>query len=309
MTTNRRDVVLGLAGAAAITPVRTMARPMLDKGAHVVLLGTKGGPVPSLAAGEPANALVVDGVPYVIDCGNGVAFQLLKAGFTADQVPAIFITHHHFDHNADMGTLIMTAWQRGRKERIDLIAPPPARRMMDHFLSYSAPDIDVRVREEGRARLATQIEVHEVSAPGTVFEDERIKVRATIVDHYLVKPALAYRFDTADRSVVFSGDTRYSPALCDLARGADILVHEAIYMPALAEIGHINAAAPTMAEHLERSHTAAEDAGRLAQEAGVKLLVLNHLVPSDRYSDSVWIDTARRYFTGEVAVGHDLLVF
>jgi ribonuclease BN (tRNA processing enzyme) len=122
-------------------------------------------------------------------------------------------------------------------------------------------------------------------------------------------PALAYRFDSADRSIVISGDTNRSDNLIKLAQGADVLVHEALFPSAIdGVIGHI-ANAATLKKHIIDSHTTAEDCGRVAAAAGVKLLVLSHLVPSDdpAVTDQMWIDAARRHFTGEVVVARDLM--
>lgn len=121
-------------------------------------------------------------------------------------------------------------------------------------------------------------------------------------------PALAYRFDSVDRSIVISGDTTRSDALVRLAQGADVLVHEALY----AAVDRLVAAVPN-APDLRRSilshHTSAEDAGRVAQAAGVKLLVLSHLVPAEdpAVTDQMWVDAARAHFQGPVIVGKDLM--
>jgi len=128
------------------------------------------------------------------------------------------------------------------------------------------------------------------------------------VSHPPVTPALAFRFDTGDRSIVFSGDTARSDALVALARGADVLVHEALYLPAVDRIVASVPNASTLKKHLIDSHTSAEDCGRVAQAAGVKTLVLSHLVPADdpQVTDQMWIDAARTHFRGQVILGKDL---
>jgi len=274
----------------------------------VVLLGTKGGPSPSLDAGEPSNLLVVDGVPYLVDCGYGCIFSMLKAGYSCEQLPAVFVTHQHFDHNADLGTVLMTAWQRGINHPIEVVAPTPVKKMIEGYLAFSNPDIQVRIREEGRKPLAPLIKIKEISDGGLVYQDERIKVTAMLVDHYTVKPALAYRFETPDRTIVFSGDTTYFPKLADFARGADVLVHEVLYLPAI-DSQPVTKGAPTMRDHILRSHTSAENVGKIAQAANVKMVVLSHLVPfSKKITDSMWIDRVRHHFNGEVLVAHDGMI-
>jgi ribonuclease BN (tRNA processing enzyme) len=129
------------------------------------------------------------------------------------------------------------------------------------------------------------------------------------VPHPLIELALAYRFDAPDRSIVISGDTAPSDDLVQLAKGADVLVHEAMYLPAVDRLAALRPTASGLKQHLLASHTSAEDAGRVAQAAGVKLLVMSHLIPADdpTITDQMWIDAARVHFGGPVIVGKDLL--
>jgi ribonuclease BN (tRNA processing enzyme) len=124
-----------------------------------------------------------------------------------------------------------------------------------------------------------------------------------------VEPAFAYRFDTADRSIVFSGDTTPCDSLVALARGADVLVHEVIHKPSLARLMARVPNADRLVEHIVASHTTHTDVGRVAKQAGVKTLVLTHFVPSDdpTLTDQVWIDGARTHFDGQIIVGKDLM--
>ena len=165
------------------------------------------------------------------------------------------------------------------------------------------------VRGTGPPPLAPLVHAHELTRGGVVFNDENVKVTTAVVPHPLVKPALAYRFDTADRSIVISGDTAASDNLMRLAKGADVLVHEAMYMPAIDRLVARNPSAKGLKQHILASHTTAEDAGRIAESAGVKLLVLSHLVPADdpTVTDEMWINAARVHFRGRVVVGKDLL--
>jgi phosphoribosyl 1,2-cyclic phosphodiesterase len=184
------------------------------QGTHLILLGTKGGPTPSDLRAAPSNVLVVDGQPYVVDCGNGVALQLTKAGIKLPGLRDIFLTHHHSDHNADLGNLVFLAWATGLHTPVNLYGPPRITRMIDDFVDMNAIDLEVRMREEGRPAFRPLINIHEFDGPRLVMEDERVKVTSMLVDHYTIKPAFAYRFETRDRTVVFSGDTTYYPPAC-----------------------------------------------------------------------------------------------
>lgn len=305
---NRRVVLRTLLGAsaAAAFPRRLAARAGTTR---LILLGTAGGPTPKKSGAAPAQVILVNDVPYVIDCGNGVARQLVLAGVHLPALRYIFLTHQHSDHNADYGNLFWLAWASGLQTRVDAWGPPPLEMMTRVFLELNAYDIQTRIADEGRVPLAPLIHPHELTQPGTVMQDDDVKVTAALVTHPAVAPAFAFRFDTPDRSIVISGDTAKSDNLVRLARGADVLVHEAMYLPALDRLVANNPDAPALRKHLLASHTAAEDCGRVAEAAGVKTLVLSHRVPSDdpEVTDRMWVDAARTHFHGTVILGKDLM--
>ena len=276
---------------------------------RLILLGTGGGPRPRKASSAAAQVVVANGTPYVVDCGDGVARQLVFAGVPLATLRHIFITHHHSDHDADYGNLIWLAWTAGLRARVDAWGPPPLERMTKLFFEMNAYDIDTRIADEGRVALVPLVHVHERSEGGLVMQDENVKVTAALVDHPPVVPAFAYRFDAVDRSIVISGDTARSESVVRLAQGADVLVHSALYVPA---IGRMVARVPNAArlkQSIIAHQTSAEDAGRVAQAAGVKTLVLSHLVPPDdpEVTEQMWLDAARAHFRGQVIVGRDLL--
>ena len=299
---SRRFFVAG--SASLLLPLAALkgAAPFGDR---VILLGTKGGPTPSPFRAPASVALVVDGHNYLVDTPNGVAGQLAKAGIKLDTLSQIFITHNHSDHVIDAGTLLVLAWGAGLDSRVTLHGPPPLREIVRHSLAASRFDLEARMREEGRVPLAPLVRVREATAAGVVYQDARLKVTSTLVDHYTVKPAFAYRFDTPRRSIVISGDTTYSPNLVALAHNADLLIHEAMYLPAIDQLAGENA--PRLREHLIRSHSTTEQVGMVAAQAGVKKLVLSHLVPAlPSITDAMWLEGVRKYFKGEAVVGRDL---
>ncbi|WP_219416735.1 MBL fold metallo-hydrolase [Pseudonocardia nigra] len=144
--------------------------------------------------------------------------------------------------------------------------------------------------------------------PIPVWQDGDVRVTATLVDHHPTAPAFAFRFDTPDGSVVVSGDTAVSENLIDLARGADHLVHEVIdpeFVEQLVQSLPREQQDPLRA-HLLESHTTIEQVGRdVAEPAGVKTLVLNHLVPGD--NDPERWKQAQNGFSGTLIVGEDLM--
>lgn len=287
--------------AAAALPLTSAAAPQSPR-SRLILLGTAGGPTPKTKASAPAQIVVVGDRGYLVDCGNGVARQMMLAGVFRT-LRHVFITHHHSDHNADYGTLLLLEWGDRLTTPVNTWGPPPLARMTRLFLDMSAPDIDVRMRDEGRPPLAPLIHPHELRQGGRVMKDDRVTVTCAVVDHPMVPLAFAYRFDCPDRSIVISGDTAASDALASLARGADILVHETLYVPRAP-----GAPGSPLRNHIMKSHTAAEDAGRIAQRAGVATLVLSHIVPTDDAPpDEQLIAAARTAFSGRIVVGKDLM--
>lgn len=274
---------------------------------RLVLLGTGGGPMPKVTRSAPAHAVIVDGITYVVDCGNGVARQMAKAHLAFKSLRAVFVTHHHSDHNADYGNLFLLLWAGGLDQPVDAFGPPPLCAMTKQFLALNAYDIGTRIVDEGRPPLAPLIRSHDIDTFGEIYRDERVRVRGALVRHPPVTPAFAFRFDTADRSIVFSGDTAPCDSLIELARGADVLVHEVLHEPSLDAICANLPNATRLRQHLLDSHTTQDQVGIVAREAGVATLVLSHFVPADSVADETWRDAAARHFGGNIVLGRDLL--
>jgi ribonuclease BN (tRNA processing enzyme) len=303
---NRRSFCAAAVGlsAAAWLPARAQGAKT-----RLILLGTGGGPRPRKENVSASQVIVVNDQLYVVDCGDGVARQLVSAGLSLPKLRHVFITHHHSDHNADYGNLLLLSWASGLRTRVDTWGPPPLEKITRLFFEMNAFDIDTRIADEGRVPLVPLVQPHEMSQGGLVMRDDNVRVTCALVDHPPVVPAFAYRFDTADRSIVISGDTNRSENLIKLAQGADILVHEALYVPALDRLVARVPNAATLKKHIIDSHTAVEDCGRVAAAAGVKTLVLSHLVPADdpTVTEQTWLDAARPHFKGRIIVGRDLM--
>ncbi|HSS28267.1 MAG TPA: MBL fold metallo-hydrolase [Usitatibacter sp.] len=305
---SRRQFLGAGAALVAARPLHGVFAQDVKPKSRLILLGTAGGPTPKPNRSAPANVIVVNGASYVIDCGNGVARQMVLAKLKLSSMRSVFLTHQHSDHNADYGNLLLLAWATDLTKRVDTYGPPPLAEMTKQFLALNDYDIRTRIADEGRPPLKDLIVPHEITAGGPVMQDENVKVTAGLVEHPPVTPAFAYRFDCPDRSIVFSGDTRPSKNLVELAKGADVLVHEVMHMPSLEQLIASETNAKTLREHLLASHTTCEEVGRVATEAGVKTLVLSHFVPGGYpfLKDEVWADAVRPHFSGNLVVGHDL---
>lgn len=286
-------------------------------GTKLVILGSGGGPVPTTPGRTrhmTSHLMVSNGAAYVLDCGLGVTNQFARTGIPFAAVRSIFITHHHPDHNIEYGPFLLMGWIQGLPRSVRAIGPPPLKQMTEEFLSAYKATIDFWA-EDFKTKPLVPPDVKEVSAPGAVTQDENVKISAAIVQHPPVRPALAYRFDFRDRSIAFSGDTAPIEAVARLAKGADVLVHEVMYVPAVEAYvrDRIARGVPTTFDaymaHMKADHSPVDDVGRIAQEAGVKTLVLSHLAPgTDAISDETWRDLAAKQFQGKIVVARDLMV-
>jgi ribonuclease BN (tRNA processing enzyme) len=280
------------------------------------------GPSVGAARYQTSHVILVGERAYVIDCGYGATEQLVRAGVKLASIRDIFITHHHPDHNIELGTLIYFAWYAGLEAPLGLYGPPPLKAITAAYLKAVKPDVDVWLKDIGHKPMGP-IEVHEVSQTGPVMQDDKIKVRCAVVNHPPVVPALAYRFDTPGRSIAFSGDTTPLEAVAQLAKDADVLVHEAIYPEKLGRSdasggdtrvgtgrqGSAIAGDPDkLRRHVLQSHSPVVEVGRIAAEAGVKTLVLSHIVPVDgSVTEEMWRAAAAQHFKGQIIVAHDLM--
>jgi ribonuclease BN (tRNA processing enzyme) len=282
------------------------------KGTKLVLLGTGSGPIPGLARRMASNLMVHNEAAYVLDCGLGVTDQYARTGIPFSALRSIFITHHHPDHNIEYGSLLVIGWTSGLRQAVRAYGPPPLMQMTADYFRSAKPTIDFWA-EDFRIPPLQMIEAQEISASGPVMQDNNVKVTSALVQHPPVTPALAYRFDFPDRSIAFSGDTVALEAVAQVAKGADVLVHEAMDFPAIEVFVRQQIAAgaagsvEAVMAHMRADHTSAEDAGRISQEAGVKTLVLSHIGPPT-VSDAAWQAAGAKYFKGEIIVGHDLAV-
>jgi ribonuclease BN (tRNA processing enzyme) len=314
----RRDLLAASAGVAAtalhqsVSPRAAFAQlPAPDLGPNrLVTLGTRGGPAirTGFAPTPSANLVVYDNIPYVIDTGYGVSGKLVESKFPLPQLRYIFITHHHSDHNAEFGLLAYNAWAMGLKTSIDAYGPAGMKQLAQGFWDAYQFDIETRMADEGRPDLRKLVSAHEYTE-GEVLKSDKVRVSALRNVHPPIKESFALKFEFPGKIIVFSGDTAYHPPLAQFAKGADILVHEVMLLPAIEFVVRANPNAGRILEHLKASHTPVADVGRIATEAGVKTLVLSHFVPADspRVTDKDWIDGVRETWKGELVLAKDLM--
>ncbi len=271
---------------------------------YVALLGTKGGP--AIRPGS-SNLFCLDGQQIVVDCGLGVTRGLVDQGMQLKDLSLIFISHLHSDHYLELGPLLHTAWTAGLKSTVEVWGPAGLDVYWDGFLASMKADIDLRIEDEGRPDLRDLLQIHVIDA-GVVLERDGLSVSAIRTEHPPLVDCFALSFQTASTQVVFSGDTAPITALEDFARGADLLIHEAMLESALpALMQRVGNGSDKLMAHWLRSHTFAHDAARTATRAGVKQLALSHLIPSDdpTYGEQDWKDAVADFWEGPLHVGQD----
>lgn len=306
---DRRDALkLAFGTAAALVAPAALAQPAKPR-SRVVFLGTKGGPRVGIGRSNPANLVMVNDTPFVIDCGMGVSRQLIGAGVPLSSVKYVFISHHHSDHNLEYGNLFYNAWTAGLSTPIHSFGPKGIEAMTRSFWELNKFDVETRIEDEGRPDPRPLLIAKDITEDGVVLETADVKVTAFRTPHPPIVDNFAYKFETPDGTVVFSSDTAYNPKLAEFAHGADVLVHEVLYVPAVDRLVATIRNGTTIKKHLMDSHTATEDVGRVAALAEVKVLVLSHLVPGDDPSvtDENWMEGVRKNFSGRIIVAKDLM--
>ncbi|CAN7607184.1 MBL fold metallo-hydrolase [Mesorhizobium sp. LjRoot246] len=277
---------------------------------RLVLLGSKGGPALRPGGPWPSSSLLqIGGRSIVVDCGLGVTRGLVDAGVSLKALDLIFITHLHSDHVLELGPLIHTAWTAGLATPVGVFGPPGTGHYWQRFCQAMEFDIEIRIVDEGRPDIRELVSIVEFGE-GQVVEQGGLMVSALRVDHPPVTDCFALRFEHGGKSVVFSADTAFFPPLADFAKAADILVHEAMLEDGIERLVAKTGNGARLKDHLLASHSFAEEGGRIASDAGVKRLVLNHLIPADdpEIGEAGWTAAVRKTWAGDLTIARDGLV-
>jgi ribonuclease Z len=297
------SVALLLPSALARNSRSTSALASAAQSTQVILLGT-GTPYPDPAASGPATAVVVNGRVFLFDVGAGVMRRLRAANLPINGPEALFITHLHSDHTLGYADLILTSWVMRRRAPFRVFGPPGLQRMTNHLLAAYSEDI--RVRTNGLEREVAggyRVSVHEIAA-GVVYEKDGVRVTAIAVQHGAWRNAFGYRIDTADRSIVISGDTRPSEALFKAARGVDILIHEVYSASRLAP--EDRPGGKDWPRYCREYHTSDVELGQLAGRIEPKLLILDHIIRMGASDEELLAAVRAGGYSGRVVIGNDL---
>lgn len=327
-------VLIALVGGAALLFQRQIGIWMFDRavergagrdnlaslpdGLHVGLCGT-GSPLPNRDRAGACTVVIAGKAMFVVDAGEGGARNIALMGLPNAKIRALFLTHFHSDHIDGLGPMMLLRWTAsGNTAPLPVYGPNGVEAVIAGFGTAYAADNGYRTAHHGAA-IAPPAAAGAIAmpfavpvGPEVVYEADGLKVTAFPVDHRPVQPAVGYRFDYKGRSVVISGDTGPSKMVETVAKGADLLVHEALQPEMVKALAaRLKAAGRPQTAQIMHDiidyHATPAQAAASAKTAGVKMLVLSHIVPPYplRYLDAAFLDDAKDKFDGPVTVGED----
>lgn len=265
---------------------------------EVILLGT-GTPRPSIERFGSATLVKAGGHNFLFDVGRGATIRLKQAGLTPNMIDKVFLTHLHSDHISGLDDLWITGWVWQRQGLLNVSGPKGTNNLVESIRQAYAADISYRVINAKLSRDLAKIDSHEVGEE-IVFQQDGVTIRAFLVDHAPVKPALGYRIEFGDRVIVISGDTTYSENLIKHSQDVDLLIHE------------ITAASQALLERNKRLasvvayHTNPQQMSRVLNKTLPRLAVLNHVLLFG-VSEQQVIDQIKNDYSGKVEMGYDLM--
>ena len=294
-----------VAGLLALTFVVTNSAQ--QSRTQLVLLGT-GTPNADPDRAGPAVAVVVNDVPYVVDAGPGVVRRASAAakngvkGLSVEKLRRLFITHLHSDHTIGLPDFIFTPAVLERDAPLEIYGPPGTKRMTDLILKAFAEDIAIRLKglEPAKPR-GYEVQTQDVK-PGVIYKDANVTVKAFAVKHGSWKHAYGYRFESADRVVVISGDCAPSESIIEACNGCDVLVHEVYSTMGFAR------RSPEWQRYHSNFHTSSKELAEIATKARPKLLVLYHQLLWGATKEQLLEEIGKGY-SGKVVFGNDLDVY
>jgi ribonuclease Z len=256
---------------------------------QIVILGS-GSPLPDPERAGPSTLIRTTAGDLLFDCGRGVLMRAAAAGSSAGALRALFLTHLHSDHITDLNDIVTSRWITSfAPNPLSVFGPPGVVALLQAIEAMLEPDIGYRLAHHDDLQWRPSATVTEVER-GVVFEDGAVRVAAAPTDHAPVRPTVGFRIDEGEQSVVIAGDTVPCAGLDELC--ADLI----------SQVG-----LPRLTDVLDY-HSSVTDAAQTAARAGMRTLVLTHLVPAPvPGSEQEWLDQAAAHFAGDVVLATDLL--
>lgn len=290
----------------SISTIFALSANLAQAETRVIMLGT-GSPIATYDRAGAGIAIIHDGEAYMFDAGHGTVRRAIEAFQTMDtpelnpyKINHLFLSHLHSDHTIDYPELASTLWWE-RDTQLNAYGPKGLNNMTNAY--YDMMAIDIGLRTEGIQPIDNpgmyKVNVHEISKDGIIFDENNITVEAFSVDHGTIKPAYGYKITTPDKTIVYSGDTTYSPNLINKTKGVDILIHEVAGEAGWKPL-------PLAWRHYHDSaHTLTSKVAKVANQVKPGLLVLTHVIHYDAPIESVY-DEVKALYNGDVVLANDL---
>lgn len=316
-------LILSWALVASFSAAQEPSSPAPSKGLQLVFLGTNGGPPLNLDRSEPSTLLIVDGRPYLVDCGIGTIRRMLRANIQSETIGTIFFTHLHSDHDLGLADVMANDFLFAAPASVfNIYGPPQTQAFVQAAFDYiRIPNSVFAAERPGNPPLVSPFKAHEIQGPGLIYQDDKIRVIAAENAHYVVMPpafrakmkSYSYRFETPEGVVVFTGDTGPSDTVTELAKGADVLVSEtsgatpAIISAFIRRMAERNHWSPERAKifmaHMTQEHLNLQQVGEMASRARVKSVILYH---SGSGNVTTYPPEVKKYYPGPVFAPADL---
>jgi len=327
-------LTVGLIGFAVPVVSQQQTAGLRANDTELLMLGTAAGPPLRKDRSEPATLLIVDGRPYLIDCGTGTIRRLVELGIPSETIGTIFFTHLHADHDIGLADVMANDYFRldlaSDARKVNIYGPPGTREFVEAAFHYIGIPFEVFAAEKPGFQLGqpnhglvSPFVAHEIQGDGVVYRDDKIRITAAENSHYALMPpqlrahfkSYSYLVETPHGVVVFTGDTGPSDAVVKLAKDADVLVSEVEQggdelRSFIEQWGARNHWSPArkqeFAAHMEKEHLTTDSLGELASKAQVKAVVFYHYDPGSKTEQQALVTSVKKYFDGPVLAPVDL---
>ncbi|WP_010141142.1 MBL fold metallo-hydrolase [Oceanicola sp. S124] len=307
--------------AAALALLACTALPAMAETSFTVL-GSGGGPIARADRSQPANLLQVNGRNIVVDAGDGLSIRLAAKRLRMGDVDDVLLSHLHFDHVGGLLAVLGQRFQTNPAKPVMIFGPPGTKALIAGMVEGMGPAMEAAYGMEDATIMTAEelVQVQEIRG-GESFSLGDVTVTTAKNSHYSFAhgsemdqkyESLSFRFDTPDRSIVYTGDTGWSDAVIELSQGVDLLVAELIDLPSTMEAVRRTAPEHLIGEieqHLSSHHLSPAEVGRLAAEAKAGKIVATHLSAGARITPEMtegWAQEISAAFDGEVAIAQDL---